>query len=54
MVEKLAKDVDSCETCPLYNKDCIGEWTSDGGGNPVEPPCTSWVPNTRVYAGMYD
>lgn len=49
----LAKDVQDCESCPLYKHDCIGGWTSDGNGNPVEPPCTSWNDDDEVYEGMY-
>lgn len=36
----LAKDIDDCSNCPLYESECHG-LTSDGAGNPIEPPCTS-------------
>lgn len=50
----LAKDIDDCSNCPLYKHDCVGGWTSDGGGNPIEPPCTSWNDDDEIYEGMYD
>lgn len=50
----LAKDIDGCESCPLYKHDCIGGWTSDGNGNPIEPPCTSWNDEDEIYEGMYE
>mgnify|MGYP000954050537 CR=1 FL=1 len=50
----LAKDIHDCESCPLYKYDCIGGWTSDGNGNPVEPPCTSWDDDDEIYEGMYE
>jgi hypothetical protein len=53
MEEKLAKDIHDCDECPLYKKDCIGGWTSDGCGNPIEPPCTSWNDDVLIYEGMY-
>ena len=51
---KLAKDIDDCSNCPLYKNDCSGGWTSGGGGIPIEPPCTSWNENDKIYEGMYD
>lgn len=48
-----AKDIHGCKECPLLNKECPGGWDSDGSGNPVEPPCTSWNDNTLVYEEMY-
>lgn len=50
----LAKDIDDCSNCPLRENDCGGGWTSDGGGMPVEPPCTSWDDDKEVYEGMYE
>jgi len=47
----LAKDIDDCSNCPLYKTDCVGGWKSDGGGNPIEPPCTSWNDDTEVSVG---
>ena len=52
--EKLAKDITCCEECPLYKKDCPGGWTSNGSGNPIEPPCCSWDDDTLVFEGMYE
>jgi len=49
-----AKDIDDCDNCPLRENDCRGGWTAGVGGNPVEPPCTSWDGETEVYEGMYD
>ena len=51
---KLAKDIDDCSNCPLYQNDCAGGWTSGGGGTPIEPPCCSWNGNDEIYKGMYD
>jgi len=50
----LAKEIQDCESCPLYKHDCKGGWTSDGNGNPVEPPCTSWNDDDEIYEGMYE
>lgn len=49
----LAKDIDDCSKCPLYENECPGGWTSGAGGNPIEPPCCSWNEDTKVYEGMY-
>ena len=49
-----AKDIDDCDNCPLRKSDCNGGMTSGGGGNPIEPPCTSWNDETEIYEGMYD
>ena len=49
----LAKNIGDCDECPLFKNDCVGGWTSDGGGNPIEPPCTSWDDDTEVFQGMY-
>ena len=49
----MAKDIDDCESCPLYKHDCIGGWTSNGNGTPIEPPCCSWNENDEIYEGMY-
>lgn len=53
MEDVYAKDIESCDTCPLYGKDCPGGWTSGAGGTPIEPPCTSWENDTLVFEGMY-
>lgn len=50
---KKASEIEECEDCPLYKKDCPGGWTSDGTGQPVEPPCTSWNDDDEIYEGMY-
>jgi hypothetical protein len=50
----LAKDIDDCSNCPLYEYDCSGGWTSGGGGTPIEPPCCSWNGDEEIYEGMYD
>lgn len=49
-----AKDITDCDNCPLYNNDCLGGWTSGGGGIPIEPPCCSWNDEDEIYEGMYD
>lgn len=38
----------------MYQNDCVGGWTSGGGGVPIEPPCCSWNGEEEVYEGMYD
>jgi hypothetical protein len=50
----LAKDIDDCSNCPLYEHDCSGGWTSGGGGIPIEPPCCSWNGEEEIYEGMYE
>lgn len=50
----LAKEIDDCSVCPLYQKDCPGGWTGGAGGIPIEPPCCSWSDDTEVYKGMYE
>lgn len=52
--EIFAKDIEDCDGCPLLDNDCVGGWTSGGGGEPIEPPCCSWNDDTLVYSGMYD
>ena len=49
----LAKDIDDCENCPLHKRDCVGGWTSGGGGTPIELPCTSWNEDDEIEEGMY-
>ena len=50
----LAKDIDDCLKCPLYESECPGGWTSDGAGNPIEPPCTSWNEDDEIWDGMLE
>lgn len=50
----LAKDIDGCVNCPLYENVCCGDWTSDGAGYFVDPPCAGWEPEEEVYRSMYD
>ncbi len=50
----LAKDIDDCSKCPLYESECPGGWTSDGAGNPIEPPCTSWNDDDEIWDGMVE
>lgn len=50
----LAKDIDDCSKCPLYESECPGGWTSDGSGNPIEPPCTSWNDDDEIWDGMLE
>ena len=38
----------------MYQNDCVGGWTSGGGGIPIEPPCCSWNGEEEIYEGMYD
>lgn len=38
----------------MYQHDCVGGWTSGGGGTPIEPPCTSWNDDDEIYEGMYE
>lgn len=51
---KKASEIEDCSDCPLYQTDCPGGWKSDGAGNPIEPPCTSWNGDEEIYEGMYD
>lgn len=48
-----AKEIIECENCPLYCNDCIGGWTSNGSGTPIEPPCCSWNDDDEIYEEMY-
>ena len=54
MNEKLAKEIKSCEDCPLYQNDCKGSWSSSAYGIPIEPPCCNWEENDVIFEGMYD
>lgn len=47
-----AKDISECGECPLEGKDCKGVVSTPNGY--MEPPCTSWKSDTKVYEGMYD
>lgn len=49
----LAKDIEDCDSCPLYKHDCPGGFTSSVFGNPVEPPCCGWAADEIIYEGMY-
>lgn len=53
MEEKLAKDIHDCANCPLYKKDCPGDWKCGTGGTPIEPPCLCWDDDDLIYEGMY-
>jgi len=50
---KKASEIEECEDCPLYKKDCPGGWTSDGTGQPIEPPCTSWNDDDEIYDAVF-
>lgn len=50
----LDKDIDDCSKCPLYKSECPGGWTSNGAGNPIEPPCTSWSDDDEIWDGMLE
>ena len=39
--EKIAREIEDCDGCPLYGNDCPGGWTG-GPNGPIEPPCCSW------------
>lgn len=43
-----AKDIEGCEQCPLREEYCSGGMTSGAGGQPIEPPCTSWDDDTEL------
>ena len=40
MEEKLAKDINECDDCPLYHYDCKG-WGISAGEEAIEPHCCS-------------
>ena len=45
----LFKDIKDCDDCPIKDKGvCKGGWTSDGGGNPIEPPCVVCNEDTDI------
>jgi hypothetical protein len=48
-----ASDITCCDDCPLYENDCPGGCVAGAGGNPIEPPCTSWKGDEEIYEGMY-
>lgn len=49
----LAKNIDSCDNCPLYQNDCPGNWTTGSTGVPIEPPCSFWNDDDEIYENMY-
>lgn len=49
---KIASEIEDCDDCPLYKKDCPGGWTG-GPNGPIEPPCCSWNGDEKIYEGMY-
>ena len=49
-----AKDITSCDNCPLYKKDCPGGMTSSPSGTPIDPPCCSWNDDDEIFEGMYE
>ena len=50
---KYSKDINDCDECPLFMNDCRGGFTSDGSGEPIEPPCFNWDDETLVTEHMY-
>ena len=46
----LYRDIEDCEQCPAFGEECQGGWTSGYGGEPIEPPCTSWDDDTDIEA----
>lgn len=44
----LAKEVTDCSNCPLLESHCKGGMTSSPGGEPIEPPCVNWEPDTDL------
>ena len=49
MLFKDMLEIDDCTLCPLYkNELCKGGLTSNGYGEPVEPPCTNFDDNTDL------
>lgn len=49
-----AKDIVDCYGCPLYETECKGTEISGYDGLPVDPPCTTWDANDKIYAGMLE
>ena len=50
--EKIAREIEDCDGCPLYGNDCPGGWTG-GPNGPIEPPCCSWNGDEEISEGMY-
>jgi hypothetical protein len=50
----LAKEIEDCSACPLYGYDCVGGYTTNGCGTPIEPPCCSWNGDEEIIRGMYE
>ena len=48
-----AKDITDCSECPLYENDCKGGMTSNGCGEPIEPPCCGWNEEDEITESMY-
>lgn len=49
-----AKDIDDCDKCPLKGFDCSTKVKSNGCGQCIENPCTSWNEDDLIFQGMYD
>lgn len=49
----LYKDLEDCEQCPLNGSFCAGGYTSNGRGEPIEPPCCSFNDNDDLD-DLYD
>jgi len=42
-------EIEDCSECPIKDEGiCPGGWTSGAGGQPIEPPCTSWDADEEV------
>lgn len=48
-----AKDIHSCDDCPLNDNVCHGV-RADANGFPIDPPCCYWNDDDEIFEGMYD
>lgn len=45
----ILSEIEDCSECPIKDEGiCPGGWTSGAGGQPIEPPCTSWDADEEV------
>lgn len=54
LIIKQAKDIETCDDCPIYGEVCPGGAKASPSGAPIDPPCVGWDDEQQVTEDMYD
>ena len=54
LLVKQAKDIESCDDCPIYGEVCPGGAKASPSGMPIDPPCTCWSDEDKITEDMYN